>query len=573
MAVGVRTFALSLATPEEREQIYAIRHQIYARELGQYATNAAGLLRDPLDEINDYIVATHGKEVVGFVAVTPPSAHGYSIDKYFRRDDLPLTFDMGLYEVRLLTVTPPFRHSPLSGLLMYAALRFVESRGGHTIVAIGRVKLLELYARVGLRPLGKRARSGAVTYELMVADVRELRQHLASFQPLINRFEHRVRWRVPGVPDPTPPACYHGGAFFSAIGEAFETLERKDTVISADVLDAWFDPAPSVVRIVADHLTFAMKTSPPTQSEGLQRTIAATRGIPPHSILPGGGSSALIFAGLQRWITPASHVLILDPMYGEYAHALNVIGATVDRLPLSRTAAYDIDGSMLAAALQRKYDWVIVVNPNSPTGRHLPRRALEHILGAAPTTTRFWIDETYVDYVGSDQSLESYAAGSLNVLVCKSLSKAYALSGVRVAYLVGPVALIDDLRPHCPPWAVSLPGQMAACEALKATDYYRAQWHMTHALRTELQRDLEALGWQVTPGCANFLLCELPAGGPDAAALVNRARRFGLFVRDVANMGPSLGRHAVRVAVKDGPTNQQMVKILQAVLSGSVPVS
>ncbi len=353
----------------------------------------------------------------------------------------------------------------------------------------------------------------------------------------------------------------------------FETLERKDAVISADVLDAWFDPAPSVVRKVADHLAFAIKTSPPTHSEGLQRTIAATRGIPAHAILPGAGSSDLIFAGLQRWVAPGSRVLILDPMYGEYAHVLDVIGATIDRLRLSPAQAYDIDGPSLAAALARGYDWVILVNPNSPTGRHLPRTVLQKLLTDAPATTRFWLDETYVDYVGPDQSLERYAASSSNVLVCKSLSKAYALSGVRVAYLVGPSSLIDDLRPHCPPWAVSLPGQMAACEALQAADYYRAQWDATHALRRELQRDLEELGWQVVPGCANFLLCELPADGPDAAELVTRARRFGLFVRDVANMGPSLSRHAVRVAVKDRPTNQRMVKILQAVLSTLVPAS
>ena len=188
------------------------------------------------------------------------------------------------------------------------------------------------------------------------------------------RVEHRAH-----------PACYHGGAFFSAIGEAFDRLDRKDTVINADVLDAWFDPAPSVLRKLVDHLAFAVKTSPPTQSEGLQRTIAATRGIAEPSILPGAGSSDLIFAGLKHWVTPQSRVLILDPMYGEYAHVLEeVIGARIDRCRLSRALNYDIDGPSLAAQLATGYDWVVLVNPNSPTGRHLPRRILERILTGAP---------------------------------------------------------------------------------------------------------------------------------------------------------------------------------------------
>jgi histidinol-phosphate/aromatic aminotransferase/cobyric acid decarboxylase-like protein len=159
------------------------------------------------------------------------------------------------------------------------------------------------------------------------------------------------------------------------------------------------------------------------------------------------------------------------------------------------------------------------------------------------------------------------------VMVCKSMSKAYALSGVRVAYLCGPPALIDDLRPHCPPWSVSLPGQMAACAALRATEYYRRMWHATHVLRTELQSGLEALGWDVVPGCANFLLCGLPTSGPDAAELVSRTRRLGLFVRDVDNMGQSLSRHALRVAVKDRSTNHRMVELLRVALAESVAVS
>jgi ribosomal protein S18 acetylase RimI-like enzyme len=119
---------VSLATPEDRVQIYAIRHQVYARELRQHPDNPEGVLQDALDDINTYVVAKRGGSVVGFVAVTPPATYGYSIDKYFRRDDLPLRFDDGLYEVRLLTVTPSYRHSWLGSLLMYAALRFVESR-------------------------------------------------------------------------------------------------------------------------------------------------------------------------------------------------------------------------------------------------------------------------------------------------------------------------------------------------------------------------------------------------------------------------------------------------------------
>jgi histidinol-phosphate/aromatic aminotransferase/cobyric acid decarboxylase-like protein len=299
----------------------------------------------------------------------------------------------------------------------------------------------------------------------------------------------------------------------------------------------------------------------------MRRVIARGRGVPADSVLPGAGSSDLIFAGLRHWVTPRSRVLILDPMYGEYAHVLEkVIGARVDRLSLSRARSYDLNVADLSAQIGRGYDWVVLVNPNSPTGRHVSRRNLESTLSEAPGT-RWWIDETYVDYAGPDQSLETHAAASTNVVICKSMSKAYALSGVRAAYLCGPAGMMDELRPLCPPWSVSLPGQIAACEALDAPAYYRARWEETAVLRAELCEGLRGLGWDVVPGCANFLLCHLPPAAPEAAALAERARVRGLYIRDVASMGVSLDARTLRVAVKDRRTNLAMVEILRITLA------
>jgi histidinol-phosphate/aromatic aminotransferase/cobyric acid decarboxylase-like protein len=114
---------------------------------------------------------------------------------------------------------------------------------------------------------------------------------------------------------------------------------------------------------------------------------------------------------------------------------------------------------------------------------------------------------------------------------------------------------------------VSLPGQIAACEALNAPAYYRARWQETGVLRAELRAGLLGLGWDVVPGCANFLLSHLPSAGPEAAQVAERARRHGLFVRDVSNMMLSADRRMLRVAVKDRPTNQTLVQILRMVLA------
>lgn len=357
--------------------------------------------------------------------------------------------------------------------------------------------------------------------------------------------------------------CFHGGAFFQAVGERFDALERSRSVINADVLDAWFPPAPAILEVLADYLPWLTRTSPPTHCEGLIEAVAETRGVRPENVLPGAGSSDLIYRAFREWLNPTSRVLLLDPTYGEYAHVLeHVIGCQVARFTLDRAEGYRVSLRRLHTILQGAWDMVVLVNPNSPTGRHIPRAQLEELFADIPKSTRVWMDETYVEYAGEGESLETFAAVHSNIVVCKSMSKVYALSGMRVAYLCGDRKLLDPLRAITPPWVVGLPAQVAAVKALHADGYYSERYRETHFLRDNLSAGLRALGWDVVPGVANFLLAHLPAGGPSSAELVQACREQGLFLRDASAMGTRLGDRCIRIAVKDAVTNQRMLGIL-----------
>lgn len=562
---GHQRFTMALATEAERERIYQFRHDVYARELGQHLTNDSRRLSDALDAENVYLVARVGDELAGFVSITMPGQGSYSVDKYFARKQLPFAVDDSTFEVRLLTVLRAHRGSELASALMYAAFRWVESHGGEQIIAIGRREVAEMYLKAGLRRSDLCVRSGAVTYDLLHARLTDLREALQCFRGLLARLESKVEWRL-NFAFEKPAACFHGGAFFSSVGERFDAVERRHDIINADVLDAWFEPAPRVLAAVEEHLPWLLKTSPPTGCEGLIDTISEARSVPAKNILPGAGSSDLIFRAFRQWLSPSSHVLLLDPTYGEYAHVLErVVGCTVDRLTLSRANSYDVDAAKLAAVAQDSYDLIVLVNPNSPTGRLMPRDVMANALRSIPQRTRVWIDETYIEYAGVEHSMEPLAARSENVIVCKSMSKVYALSGARVAYLCAGAHQLEELRAITPPWVVSLPAQVGAVNALLETEYYSARYSETHRLRQQLAAELRGLGWDVVPGLANFLLCHLPAYCPTAAEIVARCREHGLFLRDASTMGSQLGCHAIRIAVKDASTNARMLEILHAV--------
>jgi len=566
-ASNISPIRIALAAEDDRPAIYRIRHQVYAEELGQHLPNAQASLSDRLDAWNLYIIASWCGELLGFVSITPPGSPSYSIDKYFRRDDLPFSFDRQLFEVRLLTVVGPHRGRELAALLMYAAFRWVEHHGGREIVAIGRREILPLYCKAGLKPLGRSVQSGAVHYELLSATIGAMRQAARERSRFVKRLRRSSEWQL-GLPFQGPAGCYHGGAFFDAIGTSFGHLERSRQVINADVLDAWFPPAPGALVALEEHLPWLARTSPPAACEGMIEAISRARGVPAECLVPGAGSSDLIYRALLKWLTPSSRVLLLDPTYGEYAHVTErVIGCHVDRLVLSPTTGYRLDPEALARALATAPDLAVLVNPNSPTGQHLPRGLLEAILRSAPAEVRVWVDEAYVDYVDPGESVEQFAAASTNVVVCKSLSKVYALSGLRAAYLTCPHHIADEVRAVTPPWAVSLVGQVAAVEALKDPQYYAGRYAETRRLREELVENLRGLGGLVVHGgTANFILCNLAVGGPDAATVLQACRRQNLFLRDATAFGTLLGRRAFRIAVKDRDTNRRMLGILRTVL-------
>lgn len=364
-------------------------------------------------------------------------------------------------------------------------------------------------------------------------------------------------------------SCYHGGAFFDAIGARFDQMHRVPQVINADVLDAWFPPSPGVIAQLQDALPWIVRTSPPTNCEGLIEAIAQYRCIPESAIVPGAGSSSLIFLALREWLDSGSRVLLLDPSYGEYSHVLeSIIRCNVDRFLLSSEDRFDVNLAELERVIQKGYDLVVMVNPNNPTGRHIPLVALKEFLDRVPRSTRFWFDEAYIDYISPEESLESYAASSENVMVSKSMSKVYALSGLRVGYLCGPQDLMARLRLLTPPWAVGLPGQMAAVSALADPDYYQGRYEDTHLLREALTKELQdEFGFDVIPGAANFVFCQLPEQSPPTESLIKKCQERDLFLRDPALTTPRLGPRSLRIAVKDAETNRRMVEILGHVLT------
>jgi histidinol-phosphate/aromatic aminotransferase/cobyric acid decarboxylase-like protein/GNAT superfamily N-acetyltransferase len=561
-------FTIRTATQSDQDGIFRLRHDVYAAELRQYPANEERRLADPDDSANVYLLALAGEELAGFVSLTPPQAPRYFVERYLDAQTARQVRAGSPYEIRALTVREKFRRTPVASLLMYAAMRWVVSHGGESVIAMGRAETQDMYARLGLHPTGLEFTAGSQRYGLIRGDVAAAAVVFGeAYRRVLPRLAAVVRWELDMPFGSEPEHCAHGGRSFDAIGTSFDRLDRRELIVTADVLDAWFPPAAGVLTALTEDPAWLARTSPPAQADGLITEIAKARGLDRDAIVVGAGSSDLIYRTIPRLIGKGSRVLLMQPTYGEYPHLIEKLGARADVLRLRPENGWRLDLDELRQALHRGYDLVVLVNPGNPTGRHADAGQLWEVLRNAPSSTTIWVDEAYVDYVSPSQTLEPKVGLAGNLIVCKTMSKAYALSGLRVGYLVASGPLAGGLRRWSPPWPVALPAQIAAIRALQDPEHYRARWQDTARLRRALADGLRsAPGVEVLESEANFVLVRLPREGM-AAGVRDRCEAHGVFVRDVSPLSPDFRDRYVRIAVKDPDQSRRIVAAFGAAVS------
>ena len=544
------------------DEISALRHDVYSNELNQYQSEISGILEDP----GEYFIALiSGESLIGYVSINLVAESGFRISKYFTNeamDKLSELYDsenQKTSEIRGLTVKDEYRGKNHGMTLMLAALKFSNAEKASDIIAMAHTEVLPMYREMGMRILDKYSvKAGEILFHPMHLSVK---QALARVGSLLDSIE---------IEDFTDEdaACYHGGASWEKSGFDFNL---RGQLVVADVLDSPFPPCPEAIEAISQHLSICCQESPPTQCEQLIETIAETRGVPPENVLVSSGSSSLMFSLLPRLLKEDSKVLILSPMYGEYLHILtHLIRCNVTHFPLYPDDDFKIDKEGLILE-SRNHDAVIFVNPNSPTGVYCREmgeivKSILKVGEGESNCKTVWIDETYIEYVRDGDSLESLTSDYEQLIVCKSMSKCYALSGLRVAYAVSSKASL--LRRYIPPWAVSLPAQIGAIEALGNPDYYRNQYEIIHQNRRELSTSLSQLGFKVYPGVANYILTELPRERSILSSeFVQSCRKQGIYVRDAENMGLTLNSSFVRFAVRLKEENDRIIRCVKEIMN------
>jgi L-threonine-O-3-phosphate decarboxylase len=295
----------------------------------------------------------------------------------------------------------------------------------------------------------------------------------------------------------------------------------------------------------------------------LRAAIGAHLDIAPELVLPGNGSEQLIW-WMPRLVA-AHRVVVTAPCYLDYRRAAAVWGLDVVEVVLDGERGFELNAERLHTQV-RDGDLVWIGRPNNPTGRLVDDMTIAALAAARP---RVWwaIDEAFLDFVPGAQSTARLGLG--NLVTLRSMTKFYALAGLRLGYAVLPAELVAAGHALLPDWSVSTPAQRAGVAVLSDPQRDAYAWR-THTLigreRAAMSAALRGLGAAVVEGAANYLLLCLPETAPTGAAVAERLlRRSGIAVRTCDDY-VGLDRRHLRVAVRTRADNARLIGGLADVL-------
>lgn len=283
-------------------------------------------------------------------------------------------------------------------------------------------------------------------------------------------------------------------------------------------------------------------------------------GVSADELIFGNGSTEIIrclprIAGVKRSVIPV-------PAYSDYALASELAGLSVEKLPMTEDQGFALDLTRLESVLKGD-EMVFIGQPNNPTGLLVDTSQLRELAIRNPDTI-FVVDEAFADFVNGFNSITVDRPS--NVAVLCSLTKFYAIPGLRLGCAIADRVLAERVRDIMPTWSVNTLAQAVGMAALRDNGYSAQTREFVNTQRNLLLDDLRGIaGIAVYEGSANFLMIKLNRAGINASELAKRLLPEGIAIRVCDNFDGLDGRF-FRVAVRTEDENTRLVRALKSAM-------
>jgi 5,6-dimethylbenzimidazole synthase len=303
--------------------------------------------------------------------------------------------------------------------------------------------------------------------------------------------------------------------------------------------------------------TAAISRYPDRDCGLLCQALARRCEISSDRILAGNGCSELIHlvaSTLLQCGTCGTHrTLVIGPTFSEYSRASRLANAEVNEIRSVAADGFAVPVEAIELELgRRNYRVAWICNPNNPTGRSIDASVIRQWIQTYPQTT-FVVDESYIEFSSSTQSL--IADDSPNLIVLRSMTKSYALAGLRLGYLVAAASQVESLIARRVPWSVNGIAQAAGLAVLQSQSHFDDAMSEMRTQRQRLIREFRDRGYRPLKTEAGFILIPVE----NAASFRDRLLSGGVVVRDCHSFG--IENH-VRIAVGDRAANDRLFSVL-----------
>jgi len=320
--------------------------------------------------------------------------------------------------------------------------------------------------------------------------------------------------------------CTHGGINYAELGELGISPEN---ILDFSVSCNPFGPPPGIAEALGNT---SIERYPDSETNELRQSLAKKLNITPENVITGSGSTELIRLVAIAYFGSEDSILIPYPTYGEYEIACHLVNAQVLKQPMLKAPDFQLDMAEMVQLIQKHQPkGIFLCNPNNPTGQYLAKKEVQQILSTAKDSLII-LDEAYIAFTeNSWTSLDLLNRG--NLVILRSMTKDYALAGLRLGYAIAAELIISALERVRPPWNVSAVAQKAGVTALNADGYLRECGNRIQVARDFLIRELSRLGLSPLASRTNFFMVEVG----DAAKLRQALLEKGILVRDCASFG------------------------------------
>lgn len=323
-----------------------------------------------------------------------------------------------------------------------------------------------------------------------------------------------------------------------------------DSLIDFSVNSNPFGPSRAVV---ASLKSIDISTYPDRQCSEIRYGLSELCGIDSNSVLAGNGTSELFWLICHAFLQKGDHVLILGPTFGEYRRAAETCGAVVDEIRAEHPEFNPPINALITLVKEKSPRLVFVCNPNNPTGKFIPDDTIAELLRICPSKTTLVLDEAYRSFV---DGLFFHFIDNPNCLVVRSMTKDFALAGIRLGYVMGPLEQIRRLAEFQPAWSVNAYAQAAGIAVLQNLPYYSKTLDKLSQLKSGFFSKMSNAGFPIVSSSTHYGIFHV---NTSARVIRQTLLSKSIQVRDCSSFG--LMNH-IRVSTKLEEENNKLVATL-----------